>query len=363
MQSTSSNNANNHLNNKSIYSMAIIFLLLAVVGFAYVKWVPYYAKAFAAQTNHSIGDSIIYGKAGSAPAVSLGAAIDYAIAYSKSIWKAMILGLLLGSGIKVLLPTYWVSNLLGRIGFKSVIRGSLLAIPCMMCTCCAAPVAAGMRQSRASVGSVVAWWLANPLLNPATIVFMGFVLGWGWAMFRAIFGVGMVLGIAYLAERYANPSAKPSAKPSELHLHSQPILGDEPAPTNHFLKRWLAEFMRMTIRLIPEYIILVLLLGAARAWLFPVFGNDANVLWILAMAVAGMLFVIPTAGEVPIVQAMFALGVGAGPAAALMMTLPAVSLPSLIMLGRSFSIKMRMLIATGVVFSGIAAGFIAKLIF
>jgi len=52
--------------------------------------------------------------------------------------------------------------------------------------------------------------------------------------------------------------------------------------------------------------------------------------------VAGLLFVIPTAGEVPIVQAMLSLGMAAGPAAALLMTLPPVSLPSLAMVARSF---------------------------
>ena len=113
----------------------------------------------------------------------------------------------------------------------------------------------------------------------------------------------------------------------------------------------------------PEYLILVLLLGAARAWLFPVLGAHDGVLWIVAMAVAGTLFVIPTAGEVPIVQAMLALGMGAGPAGALIMTLPAVSLPSLAMLGSVFSLKTRLVIAAGVILSGIVAGFIAMFVF
>lgn len=49
----------------------------------------------------------------------------------------------------------------------------------------------------------VAWRLSNPILNPATLVFIGFVLGWGWALFRVVFGIAMVVGIAYLAGRYA----------------------------------------------------------------------------------------------------------------------------------------------------------------
>ena len=344
-------------NGKSLatFTGVAILALVAIIGFAYVKWVPYYAKAFLAQSQHAIGDSILSGKSASAPPASWNAALDYAVAYGKAIWQALVLGLVLGSGIKVLVPNQWVSAMLGRWGLKSVALGSIFAIPCMMCTCCAAPVAVGMRQSRASVGSVVSWWMSNPVLNPATLVFMGFVLGWGWTLFRIVFGVAMVILVAYLAERYSGPHES-----VELEQISP---ADVESPSGGFLVSWLREFMALTFRLMPEYLVLVLLLGAARVWLFPVLGAHDGIGWIVAMAVAGTLFVIPTAGEVPIVQAMFALGMGAGPAGALIMTLPAVSLPSLVMLGRVFNLRTRFVIATGVAVSGIAAGLIAMIIF
>ncbi len=336
---------------RSYYARAMIFVLVALVGVAYVKWIPYYAKAFVAQSHHAIGDSILSGKAPSAPPPSWNAALDYAVVYIKSIWQALVLGLLLGSGIKALLPGKWLGEALGHAGFRNVALGGLFGLPSMMCTCCAAPVAVGMRQSRASVGSVVAWWLSNPVLNPATLVFMGFVLGWGWSLFRLVFGLAMVVGIAHLAERYA-------AEPVAAEPGFQPE-----TPEGGFFLRWIREFATLAIGLVPEYLILVLLLGAARAWLFPVLGAHDGILWIVAMALAGTLFVIPTAGEVPIVQAMLALGLGAGPAGALIMTLPAVSLPSLAMLGRVFSLRTRLLIALCVALSGIAAGLVAMIAF
>ncbi|BCK88722.1 hypothetical protein MIZ01_2528 [Sideroxyarcus emersonii] len=344
-------------NEKSLspFTGVMIFALVAIIGFAYVKWAPYYAKALLAQSQHTIGDSILSGKSASAPPASWNAAADYAMAYGKAIWKALVLGLVLGSGIKVLLPSQWVSAMLGRMGFRSTAMGGLFSIPCMMCTCCAAPVAVGMRQSRASVGSVVSWWMSNPVLNPATLVFMGFVLGWGWAIFRIVFGIAMVLGVAYLAERYAGSH--------EADTLEQALPPDAVSSNGSFMARWLQELLTMTIRLVPEYLILVLLLGAARAWLFPVLDVHDGIVWIVAMALAGTLFVIPTAGEVPIVQAMFALGMGAGPAGALIMTLPAVSLPSLAMLGRILSLRTRLVIACGVVLSGIVAGLIATILF
>ena len=54
---------------------------------------------------------------------------------------------------------------------------------------------------------------------------------------------------------------------------------------------------------------------------------------LLALAVGGTLFVIPTAGEVPIVQALTSAGLGPLGAGILFTTLPAISLPSLVMAG------------------------------
>src|SRR5258708_10569370 len=57
------------------------FLLIAVVGLFYVKWFPYYNRAFVAASQHSIGKSILLGTAASAPAPSSRSAIDYPFGY------------------------------------------------------------------------------------------------------------------------------------------------------------------------------------------------------------------------------------------------------------------------------------------
>ncbi|RQH07472.1 permease [Paraburkholderia dinghuensis] len=332
-----------------------IFLLLAVAGLFYVKWFPYYHRAFTAEATHSIGKSILMGTEASPPAPSLSAALDYAWAYGKAIWQAMVLGLLLGSAVQVLLPVQWVARVLGRHGFGSVAAGGLLAVPGMMCTCCAAPVVAGLRSRNASAGGAIAFWLGNSVLNPATLVFMGFVLGWQWSALRLVLGVLMVFGLGWLANRLVTQDEARAADDRLAQLTHQQASGG-----NVFV-RWLQLFLRMAARLIPEYVVLVLLLGAARAWLFPHIGPDvtSSLGWIVAFAVAGMLFVIPTAGEVPIIQAMLALGIGVGPAGALLMTLPPVSVPSLAMLAGSFRARVLAIVAAVVVLFGIVAGFAA----
>jgi uncharacterized protein len=330
-----------------------VFVLLAVAGLLYVKWLPYYNRAFVAAAHHSIGNSILMGKDAHPPAPSWNAALAYAMAYGKAIWQAMVLGLLLGSAVQALIPVDWVSRLMGRHKFGSAIVGGLLALPGMMCTCCAAPVVVGLRRRQAAPGAAIAFWLGNSVLNPATLIFIGFVLGWKWTALRLLLGALMVFGLGYLANHMT------SAREAEKTQESLAALKAEPQE-NPF-RRWLRILVGMAVRLIPEYVVLVLLLGAVRAFLFPAIGPqvDNHLIWIVAFAVAGMLFVIPTAGEVPIIQAMLALGMGVGPAGALLMTLPPISLPSMAMLARSFPPRVLVAVGLGVVAIGVAAGAIA----
>src|SRR4029453_4380932 len=100
---------------------AATFVVIAVAGLLYVKWLPYYDKAFVAAAQHSIGHFILMGDAAHPPTPSLDAALGYAIAYSKAIWKAMVLGLLLGAGVQALLPSGLVARLLGKSQFGSAL--------------------------------------------------------------------------------------------------------------------------------------------------------------------------------------------------------------------------------------------------
>jgi len=330
-----------------------LLALIAIAGLFYVKWMPYYHKAFLAADNHSIGKSILMGAAAQAPAASWRSAVEYGLAYGKAIWQAMILGLLLGSAIQEFAPRAWIARQLGRNDARGVTLGGLLALPAMMCTCCAAPVVIGLRRANASAAAAVAFWLGNTVLNPATLVFMGFVLGWKWVGLRVALGIPLVFGTGYLINYLARSGDITSLR----RQLSQAVAETESRVPS--IRGWFNRFATLFLGLIPEYLILVLLLGAARAWLFPIVGPADGLQWIVPMAAAGLLFVIPTAGEVPIVQALLALGVGAGPAAALMMTLPPVSLPSLVMTRKVFSARLLAVVSAVVFLTGVIAGLIA----
>jgi uncharacterized membrane protein YraQ (UPF0718 family) len=329
-----------------------LVLLIAVVGLFIVKWQPYYLRAFTAAANHTLGPSIVTGTQAAPPAPSLQAAIDYSIAYFRAIWQAMVLGLLLAATIESSVPRDLLVRVLGSGTFRSSAFGGLLALPGMMCTCCAAPVVIGLRRAGASLGGAVAFFLGNPTLNPAVLVFLLFTLGWQWALLRLVFGALLVFGSATLAERIGSGLTGPVPA----------IAAPEPVrPMGAWGLRWLRAFARLAIQLIPEYIIVVGLLGFARAFLFPAAGADLGngILIMLGLAVAGTLFVIPTAGEIPIIQTMLLYGIGAGPVGVLLLTLPSTSLPSLLMVWKAFSWRILVVLGIATALVGLLAGGVA----
>jgi uncharacterized membrane protein YraQ (UPF0718 family) len=172
-----------------------------------------------------------------------------------------------------------------------------------------------MIESGAGVASALVYWLANPVLNPAALVFIGFALGWQWAALRLIMGVALVFVVGNLAARFVSTGWQPRG------TAIRPDNTDRP-----FLLAWGSAFFRLAVRLIPEYAVLVFALGMTRAWFFPAMTPDiGHAVWLTpALAAAGTLFVIPTAGEVPIIQVLQQFGLGGSGAAALLVTLPAV---------------------------------------
>ncbi len=335
--------------------MVLAFLLIAAAGLMYVKWQPYFHKALTAADTHSIGKSILGEPAMQAGTPTWNDAVAYAKIYFQSVWKAAVLGILLGSLVQVLIPVNWLQRLFGKSNFASVLSGGLVSLPGMMCTCCAAPIAAGLRRKNVSAGAALAFWIGNPVLNPATLVFMAFVLSWKFTVLRIVLGVLLTFGVGYMANRMMK--GQEAEMKQDLLTSAAAAPESAPAP---FWSRWAKSLGTMLLQVVPAYLIAVLVLGAMKVWLFPLsFGS--GVAMILLFAAAGTLFVIPTAAEIPIIQSFLAAGIAAGPASALLLTLPAISLPSLLMVSRSFPRKILLLVLGAVVATGIVSGLVGAL--
>ncbi len=110
----------------------LLFFLTTIVGLYYAKWMPYFHRALTAAATHSLGPSIVSGKAAVPPAVGWTAAWSYTVAYAGAVWQALVVGLLVGSGIQALLPRAWLTRFLGRAGFTTTALAGAGSIPSMM---------------------------------------------------------------------------------------------------------------------------------------------------------------------------------------------------------------------------------------
>ncbi len=337
-------------NTRAFIFGTLLFIAIAVVGLYIVKWAPYWGKAHLAAATHSIGPSMVSGTSAAPPAVGWAAAWQYTLAYFNAVWTAVVLALLLGASIQVFVPRKWLLQLLGAANARSAAIAGAISLAGMMCTCCTAPIVVGMRKQRTSMEGALAFFLGNPLLNPAVLIFMGFVLGWQFAAIRLVSAVLLIAVVVAVAHRFG--AALPNTEVDAPSFDLAPIERPD-ASVRTLSLAWLKEMWNEIVAILPGYIAIVLLLGAVRAFLFPpgLTLHTAGILPTALVALAGTFFVVPTAGEVPIVQALLAHGMSTSAAIALIVTLPAISLPSLFIVRKVFPRKV--LIATfGIIFVG-----------
>ncbi len=337
---------------KNVANGVLASVALFLAGLLWAKWTPYVAKAVAAARTHRWPGSNILAvggvRAGDQP--SWHAATMFFDAYVSSIWPALVVALLISASLQALMPPSWLPVTLNRRRLiSSALAGGVAGMPSMMCTCCAAPVAVTLRRNGVTASAAVAYWLGNPLLNPAVLVFLLFVAPWQWTLTRMVVGVVTVLGTAAAVGWVSRPSG---AEPP-----SREITASNSDETAGSARRFVRALLYLCLFMLPEYAGLVLLVGAFRGWLLAL-GQSAHhglllgLLLVVVVAIAGALMVIPTAGEIPILQGLALLGASSGTIGALLITLPAVSVPGAAMVARTFGWRavattMAMVIAAG----------------
>lgn len=326
---------------------AAVAVLLAVMLLLWAKWWPYGQRIATLSGTHSWTGSNVLGAGGVRPGdpPSWQAATSFTSAYLASVWQALVAALLISAAVQALVPRTWLLRVLDRPGqVRSAAAGGLLSTPSMMCTCCTAPVVVTLRRQGVPVSAAVAYWLGNPLLNPAVLVFLALVAPWEWTATRLVVGIAVVVGgaalVGWVAERRSVRDVAPPDEPT-----------DERSP----VRRFLVALFRLSVVLVPEYLLVVLLIGAFRGWLFPLGAASVGVLAVVVAAVVGTLLVLPTAGEIPVLQGLALAGAAAGPIGALLVTLPAVSIPGIVMVGRAVGWRATAA-TTGVVVLGGLAG-------
>lgn len=348
------------------------FVVIGVAAMTYAKWWPYAGKASTVLSTHLYSSKSILADAGAPGAApSWHDAWTFATSYGLDVWAGLAAAILIGAGAEVLLPRAWIRSTLNRrTDVRSAWRGGLLAVPCLMCTCCASPITVSMRRSKVPVAAALAYWLGNPLLNPVVLIILAVVLPWPYVVSRIAIGALVVFGVAPLVAKVSRTAigtrqaarvkaASLASPPDGGPLASAPVDEDDgSAPT---LRRYAWAVLRLAAIILPEYFVVVLAMGAFRGWLLPIghsatWGAGAVGLAMVLAAVGGTLLVIPTAAEVPVILGLLAVGVPTLVVGVVLVALPAISLPSMAMVGRWISWRTTALTGVAVMLCALVAG-------
>ena len=251
------------------------------------------------------------------------------------------------------------------------VSGTILAV----CSCTVLPLFGGIYKRGAGLGTAIAFLYSGPSINVLAIVYTARLLGYDIGLARAIGAIvfsvviGLIMAAIFRREKAGDDSAvfealegESDGKPLWKELAFFAVLvgilvfgaGQQWIVdgillailgiilwrwfTGAELKLWMQETFRFLKLIVPWLLIGVFIAGIlkvvipASAMVAVVGGNTLAVNFIASLFGALMYFA--TLTEVPILRAFMDLGMGNGPALALLLAGPTLSLPSMLVLGK-----------------------------
>ena len=292
--------------------------------------------------------------------------IAQATSYLLNVWHATMLGILISGLTLSILPLY-LKPYWTRGGFTGSLFGAIFALPQPFCSCCSSVMAPSFARRGASTNFLLSFVIGAPMLNVTTIVLALALLPAPFAITRIGAGIFVTVVVTYLVAHIAADwdhrqvaRAGAGRDTGILGAYLRPLdriagSGSETVETPvQLLSVWLKASGRIALVLVPALWVWSVVAAAIFQALPSAFGN--NLPSVVLAAVGGTFFMISTWSEIPIALQLVQAGIN-GPAAALLVVLPAISLPCVVLLGGALHrFRMIALLSVGVMIVGIVAG-------
>ncbi|MGB0744767.1 MAG: SO_0444 family Cu/Zn efflux transporter [Opitutales bacterium] len=265
----------------------------------------------------------------------------------------LLLGFAVAALLHVVIRADFIQRHLGKGGFSSVAKASLLGVPIPLCSCSVVPLAATLRQSGASRGATASFLSSTPQTGVDSILATYALLGGAFSLIRVLvaFVSGIVTGI--LIDLFCKDKPKPAAADfSKLSFSAITEAPKEPNPakssccSNQPKRSW-RDGLRYGLVTLPSDLAAALIVGLVLAGLITTLlpadlltGSFSSGLmaFVLATAISLPLYVCAT-GSIPMAYALIAAGMSPGAALVFLITGPATNTTTIVtvwkMLGRA----------------------------
>jgi uncharacterized membrane protein YraQ (UPF0718 family) len=293
------------------------------------------------------------------------------VAFGLNLWDANAIGmffavLLGGAASAALVPEVRLQNLLTKRGPLGAGLGGSLGLPLFMCSACSTPVSVGFFRSGASLETSLGIVLGSALFNPVGIFAIFLLMPLEMALARVGFGlIAIFLLVPMIAQGKRALELEHTAR--RMPLTDSPIkpsgLDSWAAATKDALKAWWTQTLQVSLRLVPAMFLAGFLVGAVLLFAQPQtlsrFGAEGIAI-VLVAALVGTLLQLPTLFEIPLVLGVIALGLGLGPATALLLTAPSSGIVTFLLLRRDLGWRIPAMLLGGTFALGSLAGLIVN---
>jgi hypothetical protein len=250
-------------------------------------------------------------------------------------------------------PPERTRRILGRFtGVRGNVLAALLGTVTPFCSCSSIPLFIGFTSAGLPIGVTFSFLISSPLVDLASVILLASIFNWPIAIAYVTVGVVLaVIGGTLISragmERHIEPFV----------FNSPVIQLDESEPGIRERLRFARDQVIDIVRRVWLYILIGVGIGAAIHNWIPgslingLLGQDKA--WSVPLAtLIGVPMYADIFGTLPIAEALVARGVGLGTALAFMMSVTALSLPSIIMLKRVIRAPL-LAVFVGIVASGI----------
>ena len=242
-----------------------------------------------------------------------------------------ILGSAFGALLKAYLKPDFAFKYLNR-STAAVINASILGAVLPGCACATMPMAEGLKEKGAKLGTIASFIMVSPLLSPQTVVLTYAMLGWKFTLARVVFSLGgaIILGIVYNYFEKLKMRGFVSAQKSVDTSCGYCPPGCE-AEKIGFWKSFLD-----IIKDLGKYFILGMFIASLLTVLIPeeaipkYIGSSGPFAYLVAVLV-GIPIYICEGEEIPITLGLLKLGLGKGPAFSFLLGSVGTCIPTMLM--------------------------------
>lgn len=273
-----------------------------------------------------------------------GSAIQFFIYDTIKIIFLLCLLIFVISYIQSYYPPERTKKILGKYkGIGANAMGALLGTVTPFCSCSSIPLFMGFTSAGISSGVTFSFLISSPLVDLGALIILVSAFGFPIAIAYVVVGLMLaVIGGTIIEKTGVGKNVQ------EFVMQGANIEVDIAELTKKDRAIFAKDSMLETLKKVWPYIIVGVGIGAAihnfipEKWIQAVLGQDKWYSVIIATFV-GVPMYADIFGTIPVAEALFAKGVGTGTILAFMMSVTALSLPSIIMLAKA--VKPKLLLA------------------